>query len=157
MVRPLAAKLADKPVPTSAKQAVEEGLAAFNERKDYTEALRLFQTAMDLKPNDQEAIAALYNAGCAHAKRKEWKQAADLVLRAVNDYNMKLSVALAVSGPARTAGRRVAAWPHSARSARVTKASTRRRRGNADADTAGVRLTAARPAHHHPPTCRTRA
>jgi hypothetical protein len=95
-VRVLAAKVAGKPVPASAKQAVEEGLVAFNERKDYAEALRLFTAAMDLKPSEEEAIAALYNAGCAHAKRKEWQQATDAILKAVNDYKLKLSVALQV-------------------------------------------------------------
>ncbi|KIY95615.1 hypothetical protein MNEG_12345, partial [Monoraphidium neglectum] len=89
----MAAKVA-KPVPTSAKQAVEEGLEAFNERKDYAEALRLFNAAMGLKPTNEEASAALYNAGCAHAKQKEWQKASDAILRAVNDYNLKLSVAL---------------------------------------------------------------
>ncbi|KAI8464506.1 MAG: hypothetical protein J3K34DRAFT_114825 [Monoraphidium minutum] len=82
------------PAPTSAKQAVEEGLAAFNERKDYGESLRLFKVAMELSPSDEEAIAALYNAGCAHAKQREWRAAADSILRAVNGYNLKLSVAL---------------------------------------------------------------
>lgn len=94
-VRALAAKVA-KPVPTSAKQAVEEGLAAFNDQKDYAEALRLFQAAMELRPTEQEAIAALYNAGCAHAKRKEWREASQSILKAVNEYNLKLSVALQV-------------------------------------------------------------
>lgn len=94
-MRALASKVA-KPLPTSAKEAVEEGLAAFNERKDYAEALRLFRAAMELKPTEEEAIAALYNAGCAHAKRKEFREAADSILTAVNDYNLKLSVALAV-------------------------------------------------------------
>lgn len=92
-VRALAAKVA-KPVPTSAKQAVEEGLAAFNERKDYAEALRLFRAAMEMRPSEEEAIAALYNAGCAHAKQKQWRDASESILRAVNDYNLKLSVAL---------------------------------------------------------------
>jgi len=95
-VRALAAKVTGKPVPTSAKQAVEDGLAAFNDRKDYAEALRLFKAAMDLKPSEEEAIAALYNAGCAHAKRKEWAEAANVILSAVNDYNLKISVALQV-------------------------------------------------------------
>lgn len=103
-VRALAAKVAGKSVPTSAKQAVEEGLVAFNELKDYSEALRLFKAAMELKPSEQEAIAALYNAGCSHAKRKEWKEAAGCILDAVNGYNLKLSVALAVSGAAARAG-----------------------------------------------------
>jgi tetratricopeptide (TPR) repeat protein len=98
-MRALAA-ITGKPVPTTAKQAVEEGLAAFNERKDYNEALRLFKAAMELKPNDEEAIAALYNAGCAHAKRKEWREASEAILSAVNEYNLKLSVALQVWGTA---------------------------------------------------------
>lgn len=102
-VRVLAAQTV-KPVPTTAKQAVEDGLAAFNERGDYAEALRLFKAAMDLKPTDEEAIAALYNAGCAHAKRKEWREATDAILKAVNDYKLKISVALQVRGGSRGTG-----------------------------------------------------
>jgi tetratricopeptide (TPR) repeat protein len=101
---------------------VEEGLAAFNERKDYAEALRLFKAAMALKPSEPEAIAALYNAGCAHAKRKEYKEAAAAILSAVNDYNLKLSVALAVRG-----ARGGAAPPRRRRVARVLCCAAPRR------------------------------
>lgn len=88
---------ADSYTPTSSKDAVEKGLAAFNERNDYDEAQRLFQAAMALTPTSEEAAAALFNLGCAYAKQKKWQQAADAIGQAVNEHNLKLSVALKVS------------------------------------------------------------
>lgn len=76
-----------------AKEAIETGLEEF-EAKRYAEALALFETAMDLSPNEDEARAALYNAACAHAKLQQWQQSAESVVRAVNEYNLKLVVAL---------------------------------------------------------------
>ncbi|CAL8467582.1 g7120 [Coccomyxa elongata] len=61
---------------------------------DYAEALRLFKAALDLRPNNDEARAALYNKACAHARLKDWQEAADDVVSAVNDYGLKLEVAV---------------------------------------------------------------
>lgn len=77
---------------------MERGLAAFKERKDYAGAVKLYQMAMQAQPNEDEARAALYNMGCAHAKLKQWKEATDCVMSAINDYNLRLSVALRVRG-----------------------------------------------------------
>lgn len=93
-----AAPKASQYTPSSAKDAVERGLAAFKDSKDYDEAERLFQAAMDLNPSSQEGVAALYNLGCAYAKQQKWQQAADAIGRAVNEYDLKLSVALQVRG-----------------------------------------------------------
>eukprot|EP00798_Chlamydomonas_sp_ICE-L_P027722 gene27722-7368_t len=80
--------------PNSAKEAVEAGLVAFNENKNYRTAVGLFKDAMDLSPTDDEAMAALYNLGCAHAKLKEWGPAAAAIASAVNDYRLKIDVAI---------------------------------------------------------------
>ncbi|KAF6260240.1 hypothetical protein COO60DRAFT_918030 [Scenedesmus sp. NREL 46B-D3] len=66
-----------KPQPKSAKEAVEAGLVEFGQRRDYDEAVRLFKAAMNLKPSSQEAAAALFNLGCAYAKQRKFKDAAD--------------------------------------------------------------------------------
>jgi len=66
----------------------------FKDNKDYAEAVRLYKLAMEMKPNDDEARAALYNMGCAQAKMKQWQPATDNILSAINDYGLKLSVAL---------------------------------------------------------------
>jgi tetratricopeptide (TPR) repeat protein len=83
--------------PKSAKEAVEAGLLLFKEKKRYAEAIHLFNTAMELKPTEDEAMAALYNLGCAYAKSKQWKPASEAIVRAINDYRLRLSVALKVS------------------------------------------------------------
>ncbi|GAX77479.1 hypothetical protein CEUSTIGMA_g4923.t1 [Chlamydomonas eustigma] len=80
--------------PKSAKEAVESGLLLFNDKKNYAEAIQLFNTAMQLQPTEDEAMAALYNLGCAYAKMKQWKPASEAIVRAINDYRLKLSVAL---------------------------------------------------------------
>ena len=49
--------------PQSAKEAIEQGLVAFREKKTYPEAVKLFRTAMELNPTEDEAMAALYNLG----------------------------------------------------------------------------------------------
>jgi len=74
---------------------VERGQECFDE-KDYAEALRLFKAALELSPNKDEACAALYNKACAHARLKNWQEAADDVVSAVNDYGLKLDVAVKV-------------------------------------------------------------
>lgn len=60
------------------------------------EALALFEAAMQLQPSRPEARAALYNAGCCHAKLKQWQAAVDCVEEAVNEQGLKLSLALEV-------------------------------------------------------------
>ena len=64
--------------------------------KSIAEALRLFQAAMQLEPTDDEARAALYNSACCYTKQKRWQPAVDAVVSAVNDYDLKLSVAVKV-------------------------------------------------------------
>ena len=89
------ASISSQEIPASAREAVQGGQQAFD-RAEYDEALRLFSAAMTLKPNDDEARAALYNAACAKVKLKDWQGAADDVSRAVNDYRLKLDVAVKV-------------------------------------------------------------
>ena len=84
-----------KALPRSATEAVEKGQQAFD-RAEYEEALQLFNRAMTLRPNEDEARAALYNGSCAKVKLKDWQGAADDVLRAVNEYKLKLEVAVKV-------------------------------------------------------------
>ena len=84
--------------PTSAKEAVERGLQQFKERKDYAEAVRLFTLSLAMQPNEEEALAACYNLGCAHARLKQWKPAADAIVQAVNEHRLKLTVPLQARG-----------------------------------------------------------
>lgn len=86
-----------KPTPTTPKAAVEAGLKEFQESKDYAEAVRLFKAALELNPSSEEAAAALFNLGCAHAKMRNFKAAAEAIGTAINDHNLKLTVALKVS------------------------------------------------------------
>jgi tetratricopeptide (TPR) repeat protein len=88
-----------KPQPKSAKEAVEAGLNEFQQRRDYDEAVRLFKAALDLKPSSEEAAAALFNLGCAYAKQRKFKDAADAIGTAINEHNLKLGVALKVRTP----------------------------------------------------------
>jgi len=81
--------------PTSSRGAVEEGLKLF-QKKSYAKAVEHFNTALELNPTDDEAMAALYNLGCAYTKQKQWKLASESIIRAINDYKLKLSVALKV-------------------------------------------------------------
>jgi tetratricopeptide (TPR) repeat protein len=90
---------ASKPQPKSAKEAVEAGLNEFAERRNYDEAVRLFKAAMDLKPSSEEAAAALFNLGCAYAKQRKFKDAAEAIGEAINEHNLKMSVALKVGMP----------------------------------------------------------
>jgi tetratricopeptide (TPR) repeat protein len=93
---PLAAKKADVFQPKSAKEAVETGLKVFSEEKNYGEAIRLFNAAMQLKPSSEEAAAALFNLGCAYARQRKWKEACDALKEAIDEHNLKLSVAVKV-------------------------------------------------------------
>lgn len=81
--------------PKSATDAVERGTQLFQE-KNYVEALRLYEEAMAMSPNDDEARAAKYNAACVHAQRKEWQEAVTCLKVAVNKYNLKAKVILEV-------------------------------------------------------------
>ncbi|KXZ41224.1 hypothetical protein GPECTOR_636g744 [Gonium pectorale] len=87
---------ASKPLyqPTSARDAIEVGTRVFNEDKDVDEAIRLYRLGLAMNPNEDEARAALYNLGCALAKQKKWAEAADSIVIAINDYRLKLAVAL---------------------------------------------------------------
>lgn len=81
--------------PTSATDAVEKGTKLFEEKK-YGEALRLYEEAMQMSPNEDEARAAKYNAACVHAQQKEWAEAVECLKDAVNKYNLKAKVILEV-------------------------------------------------------------
>lgn len=80
-------------LPSTPTACVEAGLQLF-EGGDAQAALSLFQRALTLNPNDDEARAALYNSACALTKLKRWEEAADAVVSAVNDRGLKLAVAL---------------------------------------------------------------
>jgi tetratricopeptide (TPR) repeat protein len=86
-----------KYTPTSARDAVETALRLQKETGNMTEAIRLYALAMEMKPNQDEARAALYNMGCALAKQKQWSEATKCVVKSINDYGLKLTVALNVS------------------------------------------------------------
>lgn len=43
-----------------------------------------------------EARAALYNSACARARLRQWQEAADDVVRAVNEFGLKFEVAAKV-------------------------------------------------------------
>lgn len=91
------------PNPTTAKDAVEAGLEVFSQGST-DRALELFQLGLSLGPDEDEACAALYNSACCYVKQKRWQEATDAVVRAVNDYNLKLEVAIQVgsAGPSGT-------------------------------------------------------
>jgi tetratricopeptide (TPR) repeat protein len=79
----------------TATEAVEKGLVLF-EKGEINAALSAFQLAITLSPTEDEACAALYNSACCYTKLKQWQPAVDSVTSAVNDYNLKLDVALKV-------------------------------------------------------------
>ena len=83
------------PAKDSAKGSVERGLQLFSDG-NYRDALQYFESAMQAGPSDDEARAALYNSACAHAKLKQWQPATDAVRKAVNDYQLRLTVAIKV-------------------------------------------------------------
>lgn len=72
---------------------MERGLEAF-QAGDAEGALALFLRAQQLNPNDDEARAACYNAACAQTRLRQWQGAVDSLTRAVNEYDLKLTVAL---------------------------------------------------------------
>ncbi|KAI7840112.1 hypothetical protein COHA_006153 [Chlorella ohadii] len=79
--------------PSTAKEAVERGLEVFA-AGDTEGALALFLRAQQLSPNADEACAACYNAACAQTRLRQWDAAVASLTSAVNDYGLKLSVAL---------------------------------------------------------------
>lgn len=83
----------EAPPVTPAADSVEKGLQLFQDGS-YEQALVYFLRAKQLQPNNDEARAALYNAACAHTKLRQWQLAADAVVAAINDYDLKLSVAM---------------------------------------------------------------
>lgn len=58
------------------------------------EALDGYQAALSLRPNADEARAAHYNSACCYARLERWEEAADAVITAVNDFDLKFMVAL---------------------------------------------------------------
>lgn len=58
------------------------------------DALVLFDTALTLNPNPEEAQAAFYNKACCHAYRGEGKKAAECLRTALKEYNLKFGTIL---------------------------------------------------------------
>ena len=52
-----------------------------------------------MRPNNDEARAAHYNAACCYTALGQWEEAADQLVVAVNDYDLKFSVAIKVRTP----------------------------------------------------------
>ena len=84
--------------PTSARDAIERGTEVFKNQNNLDEAVRLYRVGLEMQPNDDEARAALYNLGCALTKQKKFSEAVEAIERAINDYGLKLIVALRVRG-----------------------------------------------------------
>lgn len=80
---------------TKAREAVETGLQQF-QKKQYEDALRSFQKALDSEPRPEESQAALYNLACCQVKLKQWQEAADSVSEAVNNFRLPLKTAMEV-------------------------------------------------------------
>jgi hypothetical protein len=86
---------AQSSLPTTAPAAIEAGLEAF-QTGNPEKAYQLFSRAMELKTSEEEGRAASYNSACALTKLKRYKEAADQILLAVNEYGLKLDVAVKV-------------------------------------------------------------
>ena len=52
------------------------------------------QAAMDRRPTPDEARAAQYNAACAFTRKKQWADAVRCLKSAINEYDLRLTVAL---------------------------------------------------------------
>ncbi|KAG2446119.1 hypothetical protein HXX76_000718 [Chlamydomonas incerta] len=91
---PAAASKSPQYQPTSARDAIERGTEVFKKQNNLDEAVRLYRVGLELQPNDDEARAALYNLGCALTKQKKFAEATEAIERAINDYGLKLIVAL---------------------------------------------------------------
>lgn len=75
----------------TAREAVEGGDARFSKR-EFAAAIAAYRSAMQLRPNDDEARAAQYNEGCAHLKLEQWPEAMQCFREAVNRYRLKVNV-----------------------------------------------------------------
>jgi len=84
---------------TKVSDLVETGLQQFK-KKQYEEALKNFQKALESQPKPEEAQAALYNSACCQVKLKQWQEATDSVSEAVNKYQLPLKTAMEVNKPA---------------------------------------------------------
>lgn len=82
--------------PATAREAVEKGLNILQDQKDAVKALALFQQALDLSPDEEETMAAIYNSACCYTRLKRFPEAAEAVKSAVNSHGLKLSIALEV-------------------------------------------------------------
>ena len=95
------ARISSVPIPDTAKEAVETGLQLF-EQGQTEDALRLFSAVSGLQPKQEEIRAAEYNKACALVKLKDWQQAAEAVVQAVNEHGEDLKTALQVQAEANT-------------------------------------------------------
>ena len=78
----------------TAADAVNRGLLAFKSGK-YETAAELFSSVIESSSsNDTEMRAGLYNLACAYAKLGRNSEACECLRRAVNDYKLRLIVAL---------------------------------------------------------------
>lgn len=80
---------------SKASEDVETGLKLFK-KKQYKEALRNFQTALESQPRPEESQAALYNSACCQVKLKQWQEATESVSEAINNYSLPLKTAMEV-------------------------------------------------------------
>lgn len=78
---------------SEAELVVEKGLELFGEGQA-DKALQEFLRAQTLNPTEDEMRAAVYNSACAYVKLKRWQDASQALQKAINDYDVKLSVAL---------------------------------------------------------------
>ena len=82
--------------PSIAESLVEQGLETFQKADgNAAKALSLFIEASKV-PNatEDELRAAVYNSACAYVKLKRWNEACAQIEKAINDYDLKLVVAL---------------------------------------------------------------
>mmetsp|Transcript_28966 Transcript_28966/g.81575 ORF Transcript_28966/g.81575 Transcript_28966/m.81575 type:complete len:439 (+) Transcript_28966:185-1501(+) len=77
----------------NAREAIESSGSTFNEGR-VEEALEGFLAALEMRPNDDEARAAHYNAACCYTKLGQWEEAADNIITATNKYDLKFMVAV---------------------------------------------------------------
>ena len=81
---------------SDAEALVEQGLETFQSGAgDAEKALDLFVRATKVPgATEDELRAAVYNSACAYVKLKRWKEACAQIEKAINDYDVKLVVAL---------------------------------------------------------------
>ena len=60
-------------------------------------AIHTVQAALEMRPNDDEARAAHYNAACCYVKLQKWDEAVDNIITATNQYDLKFMVAIKAS------------------------------------------------------------